>query len=103
MRGDIYRLRSDRRARGHEQTGVRYGIVLQAGLGLSTAVVAPTSLSAQPRSFRPRIEMPDGRTTVLVDQLAAVDLERLGDLAGRVNPEEMAEIDRALRIVLGLL
>lgn len=103
MRGDIYRLRSDRRARGHEQSGVRYGVELQSDIVLSTTIVAPTSTSALAGPFRPTISMPDGPTRVLVDQLAAVDLERLGEPAGRVTFAEMQDIDHALRLILGLL
>ena len=50
------------------------------------------------------IELDGTRTRVLIDQLGAVDRElRLGDLAGRLDPEEMDEVDQALRLVLGML
>jgi len=39
---------------------------------------------------------------VLVEQLAAVDLSRLGDPVGRVTPEELRALDDALRDVLSL-
>jgi mRNA interferase MazF len=66
--------------------------------------VAPTSASAGPAIFRPEIEMDGTRPRVLVDQLGAVDRElRLGDMAGRLDPEKLDEMDRAVRIVLGLL
>jgi len=43
-------------------------------------------------------------TRVLVDQMAAVDgTLRLGDMAGRLSAGEMAEVDVALRLLLGLL
>jgi mRNA interferase MazF len=45
----------------------------------------------------------NGKTTrVLAEQTAAVDPERLGEPAGRLTVEEMADVDAALRIVLGL-
>lgn len=66
--------------------------------------MAPTSASAGPAIFRPEIEMDGTRPRVLVDQLGAVDRElRLGDMAGRLDPEKLDEMDRAVRIVLGLL
>jgi mRNA-degrading endonuclease toxin of MazEF toxin-antitoxin module len=37
-----------------------------------------------------------------VEQATAVDPQRLGDRVGRLALHEMAEIDTALRIVLGL-
>lgn len=104
MRGDIYRLRTSRTAEGHEQRGPRYGVVVQSDdLLLSTILVAPTSTSALPTDFRPRITM-DGTTTyVLVEQTAAVNAEtRLGEFAGRLSPSELADLDRALSLVLGL-
>jgi len=104
VRGDIYRLRTSRTAEGHEQRGPRYGVVVQSDdLLLSTILVAPTSTSALPTDFRPRITM-DGTTTyVLVEQTAAVNAEtRLGEFAGRLGPSELADLDRALTLVLGL-
>ncbi|WP_052395905.1 type II toxin-antitoxin system PemK/MazF family toxin [Kutzneria sp. 744] len=77
---------------------------MQGPINLSTLIVAPTSTSAGPAIFRPEIEMDGTRTRVLVDQLGAVDRElRLGDMAGRLDPEEMDDVDRAVRRMLGLL
>ena len=69
---------------------------------LSTWLVAPTSTSALPLSFRPRIEVEGQPTLLLVDQLAAADVTRLGRPAGRLTRDELAEADAALRIVHGL-
>ena len=104
MRGDIFRLRAPRNASGHEQQGTRYAVVLQSDAlaPLSTWIVAPTSTSAPARPFRPEIEMDGTRTRVVLDQLTAVDRGRLGDFAGRVDPDELDQINIALRGVLGL-
>lgn len=103
MRGDVYRLRAPRGARGHEQNGHRYAVVVQSdSLPLSTWLVAPTSTSARPASFRPEIELNSVTTRVLVEQTTAVDPERLGDHMGRLSPDEMADVDEALLVVLGL-
>lgn len=40
---------------------------------------------------------------VLVEQMTAVDPGLLGDFAGRVDPEEWDGIERAVKLVLGLL
>ena len=103
-RGEVVRLRAPRGARGHEQRGPRYGVVLQAGdlLALSTVIVAPTSSSAQPASFRPEITVARKQTRVLADQLTAVDRARLGASAGTLTWEELAEVDKAIQVVLGL-
>ena len=101
MRGDVYRLRSPRGSRGHEQSGPRFGVVVQSDL--STWLVAPTSTSALAASFRPEVELLGRQTRVLVEQTAAVDPQRLGEVAGRLGNEEMRQVDAALRLVLGLM
>lgn len=103
MRGDVYRLRAPRNARGHEQRGNRYAVVLQSDLlPLSTWLVAPTSTSARSASFRPEIELDGTSTRVLVEQTTAVDPERLGEFAGHLTTDEMRMIDDALRTVFEL-
>jgi mRNA interferase MazF len=102
-RGEVYRVRL-RRGRGREQAGSRYGVIVQADqlLGLSTAIVAPTSRSAAPATFRPEIQLDGESTRVLVEQLRAVDVERLGELAGRLSGQEQRAVDDALALVLDL-
>ncbi|MGH8774607.1 MAG: type II toxin-antitoxin system PemK/MazF family toxin [Jiangellaceae bacterium] len=104
MRGDVHRLRAPRGTRGHEQRGPRHGVVVQSDwMQLSTLLIAPTSASAPPRPFRPVIELGGTATRVLIEQIVAVDPSRLGDFAGRLSPFEMAEVDRALAEVFGLV
>jgi mRNA-degrading endonuclease toxin of MazEF toxin-antitoxin module len=62
----------------------------------------PTSLSARPASFRPEIELLGETTRVLVEQVGAIDAGHLGDLIGRVTPDQQWGIDEALTTVLGL-
>jgi mRNA interferase MazF len=71
-------------------------------LPLSTWLVAPTSTSARAASFRPEVDVADGKTRVLVEQTAAVTPERLGRLVGHLTAAEMADVDGALLVVLGL-
>ncbi|HEX3960209.1 MAG TPA: type II toxin-antitoxin system PemK/MazF family toxin [Trebonia sp.] len=104
MRGDLYRLRAGKSAIGHEQRGHHYAVAIQSdGVQLSTLIVAPTSTSAQPAIFRPEIEMDGTRTRVLIDQMRTVDASRLGDFAGRLDVAEVGEVDRAVRLILGVL
>ena len=102
-RGEIYRVNLPPR-RGREQAGPRYAVIVEAEelLGLSTAIVAPTSRSAAPATFRPAIDVAGQRTRVLVEQLRAVDVERLSEMAGRLSAAEQQAIDEALALVLGL-
>jgi mRNA interferase MazF len=104
VRGEIFRLPPPRKARGHEQRGARYAVVVQADefLDLSTVLVAPTSTGARPTSFRPGITLKDGETRVLVEQTTVVDPQRLGRSAGRLDASELRAVDDALMLVLGL-
>lgn len=104
MRGDVYQLRAPRGATGHEQRGRRYAVVVQSDdLGLlSTWMVAPTSTSARPATFRPAIDLDGTPTRVLVEQTSAVDPSRLGDRVGRLGFDELRAVDAALRLVLAL-
>lgn len=101
MRGDVHELKAPRDTKGHEQRGNRFAVVVQSDLlPLSTLLVAPTSTSARPTSFRPEIDI-DGKTTyVLAEQTAAVQPERLGRIVGHLSHTEMAAVDAAIRTVL---
>ena len=100
----MFRLPAPRGARGHEQRGARYAVVVQADelLGLSTTLVAPTSTSARPSSFRPVINLEGRETRALVEQVTVVDPERLGRSAGRLDTDELRAVDQALALILGL-
>jgi mRNA interferase MazF len=102
-RGDVFAIRLPK-GRGHEQRGPRYAVVVQAEglLGLSTVIVAPTSRSARPATFRPEIEIDGARARVLVEQLRTVDLQRLDDRVGHLTAGELRALDDALELVLGL-
>ena len=104
VRGELLRLRVPRTRRGGEQRGARFAVVVQADelLALSTVLVAPTSRSAPPRSFRPTIELGGELTRVLVEQTTAVSVDALGESAGRLSPQELRALDEALATVLGL-
>jgi mRNA interferase MazF len=104
VRGEVFRLPSPRHARGREQQGVRYAVVVQADefMALSTTLVAPTSTSARPATFRPTISLDDTETRVLVEQITVVDPERLGRSAGRLDANELRAVGEALALVFGL-
>ena len=103
QRGEVYRFRVPQ-GRGHEQQGERFGLVVQSDalLPRSVVVVAPTSRSARPASFRPEVEVSGSSTRVLVEQLGAIDVQRLGRRVGRLTASEMWAVDEALLTVLGL-
>ena len=103
LRGDIHEFRPPRGA-GQEHQGRRYGVIVQANelLPRSVILVAPMSHSARAASFRPEVDLLGETTRVLVEQLGAIDVGRLGALVGRVSPEQQWGIDEALLTVLGL-
>ncbi len=104
VRGEVFRLPAPRGAHGHEQRGARYAVVVQADefLGLSTVLVAPTSTSARPASFRPTVELGGQETRVLVEQTTVVDPQRLGPSAGRLDGAEIRAVDEALSLLLAI-
>lgn len=103
QRGEVYRFKAPKGV-GHEQQGERYGVVVQSDalLPRSVVVVAPTSRSARPASFRPEVEVKGEATRVLVEQLGAVDVQRLGRRIARLSAAELWAVDDALLTVLGL-
>lgn len=105
QRGEVFALRAPRAGRSHEQGGNRYGVVVQADelLSLSTVIVAPTSTRARPASFRPEVVIGGERTLVLVEQIAAVDPNRLGESQGLLSFDELRDVDGSLALVVGLL
>jgi len=104
VRGEIWRLRVPGARRGSEQRGARFAVIVQADelLALSTVLVAPTSRSAPPRSFRPTIELAGELTRVLVEQTTAVGVDRLGGSAGQLSAGQLRALDEALVTVFGL-
>jgi mRNA interferase MazF len=74
VRGEVVRVAAPRRTRGHEQKGSRPAVIVQSDdlLALSTVLVAPTSRSAAPATFRPVINLSGTTTRVLTDQVRAL-------------------------------
>jgi|SRR4051812_18272455 len=104
MRGEVFELPRLKDTTGHEQSGPRYCVVVQAAEFelLSTCLICPTSTSAPARSWWPEVVIRGKETRVLVEQMRAVDPSRLGKRVGFLAFAEMLEIDKALRLVLGL-
>jgi mRNA interferase MazF len=104
VRGEVFRLAAPRQARGREQRGARFAIVVQPDelLGLSTVLVSPTSTRALAATFRPPIEIAGTPTRVLVEQTTVADPARLGASVGRLDASELRAVDEALALVLGL-
>jgi mRNA interferase MazF len=104
VRGEVFHLPAPRGTRGHEQRGARYAVIVQAEefLDLSTTIVAPTSTSARPASFRPTITLEGRDTRVLVEQMTVVDPQRLRMSAGRLEASELRAVEECIALILGL-
>lgn len=104
IRGEVVRVVGPRRARGQEQQGQRPAVIVQSDdlMALSTVVVAPTSRSAAPATFRPMIDLAGTPTRVLTDQVRTVDAQAITGSLGRLSSEELLLLDEALAVVLGL-
>ncbi|MGQ0624777.1 MAG: type II toxin-antitoxin system PemK/MazF family toxin [Sporichthyaceae bacterium] len=102
-RGEVFRF-VPLRSTGREQQGARYGVIVQSDalLPRSVVLVAPTSTSVRPASFRPEIALLGTTTRVLPEQLAAVDVDRLGELVGMLTMDELWGVDESLRTLLDL-
>ena len=102
-RGDIHVFNPSKNGR-HEVQGKRFAIVIQSDslAKRSVIIVAPTSQSARDASIRPDIMVLQQSTKVLVEQMSAISIERLGKKIGRVEIDEQWAIDDAIQAVLGL-
>jgi mRNA-degrading endonuclease toxin of MazEF toxin-antitoxin module len=73
------------------------------------AVVAAITSQIDPQPYPTEVLLrpPEGglstRSTVLLSQIRSVDRRRLVSRLGRLEPETMARVDRALQIGLGLV
>lgn len=103
QRGEVFRFKVPKSV-GHEQQGERFGVIVQSDsmLPRSVILVAPTSRSARPASFRPEVSIAGATTRVLVEQVGAVDVQRLGRRVRQLAADEMWAVDEALVTVLGL-
>lgn len=97
---------------GHEQGRSRPCVVVQNDVGnrfSSTTIIVPLTDAAHIRKPSPiyvLVAKGDGGATknsyALCDQIRTVDQRRFRRIFGTLLPETMAEIDRALKVSLGL-
>ncbi|MFC4564257.1 type II toxin-antitoxin system PemK/MazF family toxin [Nocardiopsis mangrovi] len=100
----MYEIKALPGARGNERQGRRYAVVIQSNrFSTSTITVALTSTSAGPAIYRPDIDLDGTKTRVLTDQIHSVASTRLGRFMGALGAGELAELDQALMLRLGLI
>lgn len=110
LRGEIY-LADLGKGIGSEQEGYRPVVIIQNNIGNQyspTVIVAAVSGKVTAKSKLPThylvgagngLEVP---SIVLLEQLRTIDKQRLQRYIGILSSEQMTEVDRALRISLGL-
>ena len=104
FRGAVYEIKVLPGARGHEQQGRRCCVVIQSDrFSNSTITVAMTSTSAGSAIYRPEIDLDGTKTRILTDQIYSVSPDRLGQVKGSLDADELTGLDRALLIKLGLV
>lgn len=102
FRGAVWEIKALPSARGNEQQGRRYAVIIQSDRFASgTVTVALTSTRAGPAIYRPENELEGSKTHVLTDQIHSVAPERLGEFQGSLDGSELAELDRALLLKFG--
>ena len=111
LRGELYWV-DWHPARGHEQAGTRPGLVISNDIGnriSSVVIVAALTSRLPPRPYPfQTLLTPSPRngltvqSVLLGDQLMTVDKSRLGNRLGHLTTDEMRQVDRALRVSLGL-
>lgn len=89
----------------------RPGVIVQAdevSKDLSTIFVCPISTDIQERlPLRPTIEARSSnglrlRSQIMTDKMVALKRDRIRRVIGRIDPETLQKLDRALLVVLGL-
>ena len=108
-RGEVWLLDFDPII-GHEQAGIRPGIVLSMdrfNRGPSSLMfVCPLTSRSRNLSFHLPVEPPEGGLTmtsyIMTDNLRSVSQERIIRRMGIVSDETMEEVEDKVRILLGL-
>ncbi|MDP2918663.1 MAG: type II toxin-antitoxin system PemK/MazF family toxin [Dehalococcoidia bacterium] len=108
-RGEIYWV-SWNPARGSEQSGHRPALVIQNDTGNRTSpttiVAAVTTSSGKSYPFMVPVSLKESRlpkdSVINLSQIVTVDKGRLGARCGVLGHEKMAEVDKAIKVSLGL-
>lgn len=108
-RGDVF-LVNFNPVRGSEQAGYRPAVVIQNNVGNrhgSTTIIAAITTSVNKiYPFMVRLSIGEGgldqESAVNLAQILIIDGTRLENKLGCLSDEKMAEVDKAIRLSLGL-
>ena len=108
-RGDIY-MANLNPFKGSEQGGTRPVVVLQNDIGnfyCPTLIVSPLTSRLEknelPTHYRVRkAKNLPAKSIVLLEQIKTIDKQRIKHYLGKLPSDEMREVDKLMRISLGL-
>ncbi len=108
-RGDIFTVDLEP-VRGSEQGKMRPALVIQNDIGnrYSPVIIVAAITTGEYTEFdvNVAVKAPEGglsnNSIILLNQIRTVDKSRFGRYWGRLNPETMKKVDKALKISLGL-
>lgn len=105
-RGDIWYVESSYAAVGSEQRSGRPAIVVSNDKNNQhSSTVEMVYLTTQPKHDLPThvtIRSTNRVSTAICEQITTVAVERIGSYCGQATDEEMAAIDRAMLVSLGI-
>ncbi len=105
-RGDIWYVESSYAAVGSEQRPGRPAIVVSNDKNNQhSSTVEMVYLTTQPKHDLPThvtIRSTNRVSTAICEQITTVAVERIGSYCGQASDEEMAAIDRAMLVSLGI-
>ena len=105
-RGDVYMVEIEN-ARGSEQQGLRPAVVIQNDIGnkFSTTTIVAFVTSRRkinmPTHVKVRCSRLPKKSTVMLEQIRTISVNRLKNYVGTLNFHDMKRVDRALKISLG--
>lgn len=107
-RGDLIFINSDPFV-GSEQSGERPAVVIQNDIGNKhspTVIIAPITSKNKKTNMPTHVQLTtkelEKNSMVLLEQIKTVDKSRICSHIGTLSDEEMKQIDKALRISLGM-
>src|SRR3989338_2918144 len=104
-RGEVYWVKLDP-AIGSETKKTRPALIVSNDIGNEVSarvIVAPlTSQVEKIYPFETAIKMEHIRNKVMLDQIRVIDKRRLGNRITQLTDLEMAQVNHALKLVLGL-
>lgn len=94
MRGDVHYL--------SDSDMLEVVIVSNTDITLNLVTIVPLSPTALPASWRPTVRVEGIHMQALTDQITTVQRDNLGAKVTHLTPDEMGELNEALKIMQGL-